>query len=181
MNIKKILAIVLIMMLIIVGMTTVRATTANEDMYTYFENVTYTVNGVDYVVSAEELVTLERYLSTHTLTSDQVTLIKNNIESSVAILNAEGTTNISKLSSSSKDKIEAYVQEVATSLGLTIKYTSADNAINVYENGTLLDVISFGQKSLVQTGHSYVPYIVAVAVAVIAVAIIYVVRKNYVK
>ncbi len=168
---NKILVIVLtVVSALLMGVTNVKAETPNEEMYNYFKNATYTIGGEEYRINSEQLVVLERYLNTHTLTKEQVTLVKGNIEKAAEILKMAGTIHIDSLTVEYKSKIEVYVQEVATALNLTIKYTSVDNSINIYENGQKIDVITLGRKKLVQTGHSYISYIALSAAVFVAVA-----------
>ena len=65
------------------------------------------------------------------------------------------------------DKIEA-------STNVKINYISADNTIQIIDaNGTTLIEAKVGQSTnLVQTGTSYVPYIVVSGIALIAVAVL---------
>lgn len=170
MNTKKCLIIMIIlgiMMFMIVP--SVNAETPNEELYNFFKDTSYTVNGQSYSATTEQLNVLTRYLNTHDVTSEQVSLVKENAEEVAKILKDEKTVDVKKLSSSAVSKINSLVNEAASSLGITkVDFDSTTNSIKITYDGRT-DSIPVGEISTVQTGHSYVPYILA-SVAVIAVA-----------
>ena len=169
MNIKKSLIIALILgIMMFILVPAVNAATPNEELYSFFKNASYTVEGKTYTATAEQLNVLTRYLNTHTVTEEQVTLVKNNTEKVVEILKEEKTADVSKLSSSAISKIDALVDEAASSLGIdSVSYNSASNSIKITYDGRTDEVPV--EKTTVQTGHTYVPYMIA-SVAIIAVA-----------
>ena len=176
MNIKKSLIFTLIIGIMIFALVpAVKAATPNEELYSFFKNTSYTIDGKSYSAIDEQLNVLTRYLNTHTVTEEQVTLVKNNTEKVANILKQENTVVISKLSSDAISKIDALVDEAASNLGITsVNYISASNSVQITYDGRT-DVIPL-QKEAVQTGHSYVIY-VAASVAIIAVAAIYLKRS----
>ena len=173
---RKFLIFTLILgVLMFVFVPTINAATPNEELYSFFKNTSYTIDGKSYSAIAEQLNVLTRYLNTHTVTEAQVNLVKNNADKVADILKKENTVVIAKLSSDAISKIDALVDEAASNLGITsVNYISASNSVQITYDGRT-DVIPL-QKEAVQTGHSYVIY-VAASVAIIAVAAIYLKRS----
>lgn len=166
---RKFLIFTLILgVLMFVFVPTINAATPNEELYSFFKNTSYTVDGTSYSATAEQLNVLTRYLNTHTVTEAQVNLVKNNADKVADILKKENTVVISKLSSDAISKIDALVDEAASSLGITsVNYISASNTVQITYDGRT-DSIPL-QKQAVQTGHTYVPYIMC-SIAIIAIA-----------
>ena len=169
-NMRLIVALFITVLLILL-VPGVKAATPNEEIYNYFKSESYVIGGTTYTVSTEQLTVLERFLNEVTLTSDQVTLVKANAEKVVNILKAQKTVDVNKLSSSARSQIENIANETAKAVGITeAKYSSSANAVLItYNNRTDSVPLSL---TIVQTGHTYVPYIIASAVAIIAVATI---------
>lgn len=177
MKVNKGLIITLIIGIILaIFVPAVNAVTPNEELYNYFKNTSYTVNGKTYTANAEQLTILERYLNSNTVTSEQVELVKKNAEKVVNILKAEKTVDVTKLPKDSLNELENIVDSTAAELGITeVHYKAATNTVEITYGGRT-DSVPL-QKSTVQTGHSYVPYIITSVVAIIAVAAIVLKRK----
>ena len=72
------------------------------------------------------------------------------------------------------NKISANIDKIEAATNVKINYISADNTLQIKDaNGTSLIEAKVGQSTnLVQTGTSYVPYIVVSGIALIAVAVL---------
>ena len=165
---KTILIVALIAMVLMALTTVVNAATANDELYSYMEGVKVTVDGKTYKANESQLLALKQYLNSHELTSDQVSVVKANVAEIVKTVESENTASVSKFSSDAINKI------IEAATNVKINYISADNTLQIKDaNGNSLIEAKVGQSTnLVQTGTSYVPYIVVSGIALIAVAVL---------
>ena len=80
---KTMLIVALIAMVLMALTTVVNAATANDELYSYMEGVKVTVDGKTYKANESQLLALKQYLNSHELTSDQVSVVKANVDSIV--------------------------------------------------------------------------------------------------
>ena len=173
---KKLIVALIIGILLISIATIVKAETPNEELYNYFKNTSFTISGKSYKATAEQLTVLERFLNTKTVTSEQVSMVKANTEKVVNILRAEKTVDATKLSSDKFAQIQSIVDSTAAQLGITeADYHPETNSVTITYDGRT-DSVPL-QKEAVQTGHTYVPYIIASVAVIIAIAVIALKRK----
>ena len=166
MKLNKTMLIVALIAMVLVALTTVVNAAANDDLYSYMEGVSVTVGGKTYKANESQLLALKQYLNSHELTNEQVSVVKTNVAEIVKTVESQNTADINKISANI-DKIEA-------ATNVKINYISADNTLQIKDaNGTSLIEAKVGQSTnLVQTGTSYVPYIVVSGIALIAVAVL---------
>lgn len=171
---KTILIVALIAMVLMALTTVVNAATANDELYSYMEGVKVTVDGKTYKANESQLLALKQYLNSHELTSDQVSVVKANVAEIVKTVESENTASVSKFSSDAINKISASLDKIEAATNVKINYISADNILQIKDaNGNSLIEAKVGQSTnLVQTGTSYVPYIVVSGIALIAVAVL---------
>lgn len=170
---KKILTSVLLMvMLVMVVAPFVNAASSDslaDDLYAKLSA---------YGMTSAEKVKVERYLADNPVTDEQANTILGKADEAIAVMDAEGTKDISSLSKEAKDKIMAIAQEAASTVGLTLVFSSG--TVEVYKDGVLIEAatLSNGDK-LVYTGSSINVSLIVAAVAVIAlVTTTVVVRKR---
>ena len=166
MKLNKTMLIVALIAMVLVALTTVVNAAANDDLYSYMEGVSVTVGGKTYKANESQLLALKQYLNSHELTNEQVSVVKTNVAEIVKTVESQNTADVSKFSSDAINKISANIDK--------IEYISADNTLQIKDaNGTSLIEAKVGQSTnLVQTGTSYVPYIVVSGIALIAVAVL---------
>ena len=174
MKLNKTIVIVALIAMVLVALTTVVNAAANDDLYSYMEGVKITVNGKTYKANESQLLSLKQYLNSHELTDEQVSAVKTNVAEIAKTIEAENTVEVSKFSSDAINTISACIDKIEASTNVKINYISADNTLQIKDaNGTSLIEAKVGQGSnLVQTGTSYVPYIVVSGIALIAVAVL---------
>ena len=173
---RKFLVALIVAILVISMATIVKAATPNEELYNYFKDTGFTVNGKTYKATAEQLTTLERFLNTKTVTEEQVNMVKTNTEKVVNILKGAKTVDPRELSSEKFTEIQGIVDSTAAQLGITeADYHPESNTVTITYDGRT-DSVPL-QKEAVQTGHTYVPYIIASIAVVIAIAAIVLKRK----
>ena len=166
MKLNKTVLIVALIAMVLVALTTVVNAAANDDLYSYMEGVSVTVGG--------QLLALKQYLNSHELTNEQVSVVKTNVAEIVKTVESQNTADVSKFSSDAINKISANIDKIEAATNVKINYISADNTLQIKDaNGTSLIEAKVGQSTnLVQTGTSYVPYIVVSGIALIAVAVL---------
>ena len=169
---KKILTISIIaLMVMLVAVSTVKATT-EEELRAYLKG-NLTVNGKTIKIDEKYITSIERYLDSNDLTDEQATAIKAKVDQGLALMEAEGVTDPTKLSSAKKSELLSIGQEAAAVVDLKLQYDSSDATISVLDsNGKVIDSFSTNSNKLVQTGKSNVIYVALAGVAIIAVAAI---------
>lgn len=175
MKLNKTMLIVALIAMVLVALTTVVNAAANDDLYSYMEGVSVTVNGkTTYKANESQLLALKQYLNSHELTDEQVSVVKANVAEIVKTVESQNTADVSKFSSDAINKISANIDKIEAATNVKINYISADNTLQILDaNGTSLIEAKVGQSTnLVQTGTSYVPYIVVSGIALIAVAVL---------
>lgn len=173
---KQIVALAIALVAIVMFSNTAKATTASElqDYLCSGKNF----NGTTLIIRDEDKVQVERYFSTHTVTDEQATKVKEIADKAIAYMNADGAKSPNKMSTKAKkQQLLAYGQEAAKVLGLTVTYNAADETIDVYENGTQIGVLHWGNE-LVQTGSTNYGYAVLAGVVLVAGAMLVVARKK---
>ena len=173
MKLNKTMLIVALIAMVLVALTTVVNAAANDDLYSYMEGVSVTVGGKTYKANESQLLAL-KYLNSHELTNEQVSVVKTNVAEIVKTVESQNTADVSKFSSDAINKISANIDKIEAATNVKINYISADNTLQIKDaNGTSLIEAKVGQSTnLVQTGTSYVPYIVVSGIALIAVAVL---------
>lgn len=168
---KKLLtSVLLIVMLVMVVAPFVNASseTLADDLYAKLSA---------YGMTSAEKVKVERYLADNPVTDEQANTILAKADEAIAIMDAEGTKDISALSADAKNRVIAIAQEAASTIGLTLVFKSG--TVEVYKDGVLIETatLSNGDK-LVYTGNNTNVFLVVASVAVIALATTVVVRKR---
>ena len=169
---KKILTSVLLMIVLVMAVAPfVNAATSDtlaDDLYAKLSA---------YGMTSAVKVKVERYLADNPVTDAQASTILGKADEAIAIMDAEGTKDISALSKEAKNKIIAIAKEAASTVGLTLVFKTG--TVEVYKDGVLIEsaTLSNGDK-LVYTGNSINVSVIVAAVAVIALVTTTVVVKR---
>ena len=162
---KKLLtSVLLIVMLVMVVAPFVNASseTLADDLYAKLSA---------YGMTSADKVKVERYLADNEVTDEQASAILAKADEAIAIMDAEGTKDVRELSA------EAIAQETASTIGLTLVFTSG--TVEVYKDGELIDTVTLSNSGkLAYTGNNINVLLVVASVAVIALATTVVVRKR---
>lgn len=170
---KKTLTIVTLMviitMLTISGVNAAGKATLADDLYSKLSA---------YGATSADKVKVERYLADNEVTDTQADAILARADEAVAIMKAEGVTDVTKLSAEAKSKVQSIAQKAASEIGLTLSFT--DGNVEVYDaNGKLIDTITVSSTGkLAYTGNSVNTVLVVSSVAVIALAAVVVTKKR---
>ena len=167
---KKLLTVTLLVVLAIVLLGTAVNATTESELEKYLTS-SHEVAGETVKLTSAEIKQVKDYFAENDITDAQATAIMSNINKVVAVLEEAGTLDASKLTKAQKTELLSYAETAAAEVGLTIN-TSNRTVTNA--SGEV--VFKASSNALVQTGTSYVPYIVA-GLAVIAVAGIVIVKK----
>ena len=151
MKLNKTMLIVALIAMVLVALTTVVNAAANDDLYSYMEGVSVTVGGKTYKANESQLLVLKQYLNSHELTDEQVSVVKTNVAEIVKTVEGQNTADVSKFSKEAVKTVRAAMDKIEAST----------NEAKVGQS-----------TNLVQTGTSYVPYIVVSGIALIAVAVL---------
>ncbi len=174
---KKLAKIFTIVAFIAILTTTVVNASASDDLIAELSK-SRTIGGKTVTLSASDRVKLERYLSEHPITEEEKNSIVANVDEAVAIMEAEGTADLSKLSADAKEKITTLAKAAASEMDLTLVVDTVGNTIKVYdENGTLIESARVENGTLAYTGNNSFVYIVAPVVAIIAIAAVVIGKK----
>jgi len=165
---KKVLTVMITIVMLVSLVTVVNAATPNEDMRAFLAG-SFTVCGSTVKLSDTELVKVDKYLSTHTLTAEQVTDVKAGINDIVTYINNTGVKSVDKLTDAQKQTVLNKASDTAAVLNLTVSYDSKNQTLNVYENNTLVDTVSLTKK-LPTTGGQVVMPLAFSVLAIIAIA-----------
>ena len=168
---KKTLTIVIIAVLALVLATTVVNATTKSELQAYLTK-SHTIAGKTVSLTSAEIKQVKDYFAANDITDEQATFIKGKVDEAIAVMEAAGVSEVSKLSATDKQTVLNKAQEAAAKVGLSV-----NSSTGVVTNNAGEVVFKPTDTKLVQTGASYVPYIVAAGLAIIAVAGIVIYKK----
>lgn len=170
---KKTLTIVALMvivtMLTISGVNAATKATLADDLYTKLSA---------YGATEADKVKVERYIADNNVTDEQANTILAKADEAIAVMKAEGVTDVTKLSAESKSKIQAIAQDAASVIGL--KLTFSKGKVEIYNaEGKLVETVTLSNTGkLAYTGNNVNTILVVSSVAVIALAATVVAKKR---
>lgn len=175
---KKLLRVFVLVAFVALVSTTVVNATVNDDLLAELSK-TYTIAGKSVSMTAADKVRVERYLSEHTVTEAQKDTVLAKLNAIIDIMNAEGVSDVAKLSEAKKQNAINLAKEGASALNLTLVADTVSNTVKVYDNnGKLVESAKVVDGKLAYTGSNSIVYVVVSAVALIAVATVVVSRKK---
>ena len=177
---KKLATVTLLIVMLVAFLAgTVNAATESE-LLDYLSKE-FTIGGETISISASDKVKIERYLNENEVTAEQADSIIAKVDEAIAVLEAAGETDLTKLSQEDKSKLVDIANSAASVLGLSVSYDASSKTISVYKDGELIESTSISAgDELVQTGSTNYVYVAILAVVVIAIAAVVVkkVRAN---
>lgn len=177
----KKLATVTLLIVMLVGFLAGTVNAATESELLDYLSQEFTVGGETISISASDKVKIERYLNENEVTAEQADSIIAKVDEAIAVLEAAGETDLTKLSQEDKSKLVDIANSAASVLGLSVSYDASSKTISVYKDGVLIESTSIASgDELVQTGSTNYVYVAILAVVVIAIAAVVVkkVRAN---
>ena len=127
--------------------------------------------GKKYGMTSADKVKVERYLSENTVTDEQANAIVAKADEAIAVMEAAGTTDYSKLTDAQKDQVKSIANSAADIID--VKLVFKKNTVEIYNNaGKLIETIGNNNGKLAYTGNNSVNVVLTVSViAMIALAI----------
>ena len=174
---KKTLKIVVLAVLFISMASSVMAYT-NDELITYL-TTSKTVAGETVSLTADEKGALKKYLQANPLSDEDAAAIKSKVDSAIAVMEAAGTTDVTKLSEADKEKVKSLATSAASIADVTVSFDTSKKSITVKDkNGKTVYAENYAtRKTITYTGANYVMYIAPV-VAIIAVAMFVIIKKS---
>ena len=161
---KSLLISILTAVIVMACATLVNATTTAtlaEELY---------AKGKKYGMTSADKVKVERYLSENTVTDEQADAIVAKADEAIAIMEAAGTTDYSKLTDAQKDQVKSIANSAADIID--VKLVFKKNTVEIYNNaGKLIETIGNNNGKLAYTGNNVNVVLTTSVIAVIALAI----------
>lgn len=130
----------------------------------------HTVAGQTVQATSAQIAQAERLFASNPITAEQGDKIIANGEAAIAICNAAGTADPSKLSATDKQKILALMNEAGSVIGVSVSFDAGTGTLQFVKDGKVIDAMSLSGK-LPFTGTDVTPYVVVSIVAIAAVAV----------
>lgn len=162
---KKTLTIALLAIITIMALATgVNAATSStlaDELY---------AKGSKYGMTSADKVKIERYLKENPVTDAQANEILTKADEAIAVMEAAGTTDYSKLTDAQKDQIKSIANSAADIID--VKLVFKKNTVEIYNNaGKLIETIGNNNGKLAYTGNNVNVVLTTSVIAVIALAI----------
>lgn len=175
----KRLATVTLLIVMAVAFLAGTVNAATESELLEYLSQEFTVGGETVSISEADKVKIERYLNENEVTAEQADAVIAKVDEAVAVLEAAGETDITKLSQEDKNKLMGIANDAASVLGLSLSYDASTKTLSVYKDGQLIESTSItSSEELVQTGMTNYVYIAILAVVVIAIAAVVIKRAR---
>lgn len=162
---KKFLQFAFVLVVSLCYVTNVNAAT-KQDLINYASK-SFTIAGKT-VTSPEMAAIVKSYLAENEVTEANADQIIAKADQIVAILNAAGTTDLTKLTKDQKNEIRSLATEAASLAGATISYDTTTKRVNVKgSNGKNYGSASLVSPRLAATGADYTVYVAVSGLAVV--------------
>ena len=133
--------------------------------------------GSKYGMTSADKVKIERYLSENTVTDEQANAIVAKADEAIAVMEAAGTTDYSKLTDAQKDKLKSIANSAAAIID--VKLVFKKNTVEIYDNaGKLIETIGQNNGKLAYTGNNVNVVLTTSVIAIIALAITVATKRN---
>ena len=175
----KRLATVTLLVVMLVGVLVGTVNAATESELLAYLSQEFTIRGETVSLSEADKVKIERYLNENEVTAEQADSVIAKVDEAIAVLEATGETDLTRLSQEDKSRLVSIANDAASVLGLSLSYDASTKTISVYKNGVLVESTSItSSQELVQTGATNYVYIAILAVVVIAIAAVVIKRAR---
>jgi LPXTG-motif cell wall-anchored protein len=172
--IMKKLSFVLFAVLMVFGMTHVKAMTEDE-LYNALTQ-TVEIGGKEWSVDSSTKTYIQRYLNQYDVSSADADYINQRINTAISILKSEGTGDFKALSSSAKTRLKNLVSEISSNT--SVKASVTNGSLVVYEPGSS-NVFYEVSKIVKQTGSetNMTAIIAGISVLILAAGSVLVVKQ----
>ena len=151
------------------------ATLVNAATTTTLANELY-AKGEKYGMTSADKVKIERYLAENPVTDEQANAVVAKADEAVAIMEAAGTTDYSKLTVAQREQLKSLANEAASIVD--VKLVFKKGTVEIYDNaGKLIEVLGQNNGKLAYTGNNVNVVLTISAIAVIALVITVVTKR----
>lgn len=166
---KNLLKISLVFVALLLVVTTVNAATASE--FVAYVSSAKTIAGQSVtLVTAAQKAEIERYLAKNDVSESDLDYLKGKFDEGVAVMDAAGVTDYTKLSQTDKDRLVSLANEASERTGIKINFNS-NGTVSIYNlDGTLFTTTGSTIKQTGSNNYAYIPVIAIVAVAIVLIS-----------
>ena len=133
--------------------------------------------GSKYGMTSADKVKIERYLSENTVTDEQANAIVAKADEAIAVMEAAGTTDYSKLTDAQKDQLKSIANSAASIVD--VKLVFKKGSVEIYDNtGKLIETVGQNNGKLAYTGNNVNVVLTTSVIAIIALAITVATKRN---
>ena len=152
------------------------ATLVNAATTTTLANELY-AKGEKYGMTSADKVKIERYLAENPVTDEQANAVVAKADEAVAIMEAAGTTDYSKLTVAQREQLKSLANEAASIVD--VKLVFKKGTVEIYDNaGKLIEVLGQNNGKLAYTGNNVNVVLTTSVIAIIALAITVVTKRT---
>lgn len=175
-NLQKVAVLVVVLLLAL----SVRVFAMSQSDFIAYVSKAHTSNGITYQISSTHKRELENYLKDNPITESQADEMKAKFDSLISYAGSNGIKDPLKATKEQKQVLLSKANDIASVIGLSVKYNSSDKTLEFYKDGKFITAVSLvNGYTLVQTGSSnYVYLAIPAAVGVVALAGIVVFKKR---
>lgn len=132
--------------------------------------------GSKYGMTSSDKIKVERYFNQYPATDEQAEKLIAKANEAAKIMDAEGVTDISKISEKGKEQLKSIANEAAQIVDATVKFDG--KSIQIYKDGKLFETITADNAKLAYTGNNTNIILVVSLVAIVALASVLIIRKK---
>ena len=173
---KKVCKVILFFIMIVLSLTYSCLAVNEAELEQYFME-DHEVAGTYVHLTEPNKLRVKRYLQENDVTDEQATFIVEKCEELRRYMTGIGVYEVMQLNHSQRAKALAIANEGLAVIGLHGTYNSNDKAVDIYENGKLIESVSTLPTKLVQTGNNNYIYYISF-IAIVMLSIIFVVFKR---
>lgn len=168
---KKVVSL-LILIVMIIGVASVVCATSSLELAGKLYEI-----GKPYGMTTANKVRIERYLKENPVTDEVANKVVAKMEEGAKVFKDADATKYSELSDSEKEEVKSIANEVATIMGLTLKFKAKE--VEIYKDGELIEVVHYDSNKFLYTGNNVNTILVVSSTVVIALVAGFALRKKF--
>ena len=171
---KKLISIAIVLLMVILTIAPI----ANAATKSSLADEIYSM-GKPYGLTQNDFVRIERFINSYVENDEQADAIYAQAVEADNYMKEQGITNIEEIKNATpeqKSKLVSIANKAADEIG--VQLTFKNGAVEISKDGKLIEVISFKDGKLVYTGNNVNSVLIISALAIVALATIFVVRRK---
>lgn len=168
---RKTLKVAILFIMLALLATTVVNAMGSKDLAAKLYNI-----GEKYGMTSADKVKVERYFNQYPVTEEEAETLIKEAYAVAEVMDAEGVTDISKLSKEGKEQLKLIANEAAEVVNVTLKFDG--KSAEVYKDGKLIETITMDNGKLAYTGNSINIVLVVSLVAIVALTSVVIIRRK---